>query len=43
LRHIDVDMRVITVEEHFLHPDAVARVLALSGPPPGKPDARFTA
>ena len=36
-------MRIITVEEHFQHPEAVARVLDLSGPPPGKPDAGFPA
>lgn len=34
-------MRVITVEEHFHHPEAVARVLELSGPPPTPPDAGF--
>jgi uncharacterized protein len=34
-------MRVITVEEHFHHPEAVARVLQLSGPPPTAPDAEF--
>ncbi|WP_123023172.1 amidohydrolase family protein [Mycolicibacterium stellerae] len=34
-------MRIITVEEHFQHPQAVARVLELSGPAPGKPDAGF--
>lgn len=34
-------MRIITVEEHFQHPEAVARVLELSGPPPTKPDAGF--
>ena len=31
-------MRIITVEEHFQHPEAVARVIELSGPPPGNPD-----
>lgn len=36
-------MRIITVEEHFLHPDAVARVLELSGPRQGTPDSQFTA
>ncbi len=36
-------MRIITVEEHFQHPEAVARVLELSGPPTGKPDAGFPA
>jgi uncharacterized protein len=36
-------MRIITVEEHFQHPEAVARVLELSGPPPGKPYAGFPA
>ena len=34
-------MRIITVEEHFQHPEAVARFVELSGPPPGKPDAAF--
>jgi uncharacterized protein len=34
-------MRIITVEEHFHHPEAVARVLELSGPPPSPPDAGF--
>jgi uncharacterized protein len=34
-------MRIITVEEHFQHPEAVARVLELSGPPPDEPDAGF--
>ncbi len=36
-------MRVITVEEHFHHPEASARVLELAGPPPGAPDAGFGA
>ena len=36
-------MRVITVEEHFHHPQAVARVLELSGPLPSEPDAGFAA
>jgi uncharacterized protein len=36
-------MRIITVEEHFHHPEAVARVLELSGPPPAPPDAGFAA
>ena len=36
-------MRIITVEEHFQHRDAVARVLELSGPPPTQPDAGFGA
>src|SRR6185436_14897238 len=34
-------MRIITVEEHFHHPAAVARVLELSGPGPITPDAGF--
>ena len=34
-------MRIITTEEHFHHPEAVARVLELSGPPPSPPDAGF--
>ncbi len=34
-------MRIITVEEHFHHPEAVGRVLALSGPGPITPDAGF--
>jgi uncharacterized protein len=34
-------MRVITVEEHFHHPQAVARVLELSGSGPITPDAGF--
>ena len=34
-------MRIITVEEHFHHPEAVARVLELSGPGPVTPDAGF--
>jgi predicted TIM-barrel fold metal-dependent hydrolase len=36
-------LRIITVEEHFQHPEAVARVLELSGPPPAAPDAGFVA
>jgi predicted TIM-barrel fold metal-dependent hydrolase len=36
-------VRIITVEEHFQHPDAVARVLELSDPPPSQPDAGFGA
>ncbi|MDQ2625920.1 MAG: amidohydrolase family protein [Actinomycetota bacterium] len=36
-------MRIITVEEHFHHPEAVARVLALNGPGPVVPDAGFGA
>jgi predicted TIM-barrel fold metal-dependent hydrolase len=36
-------MRIITVEEHFQHPEAMERVAELSGPPPGKPDAGFPA
>jgi hypothetical protein len=36
-------LRIITVEEHFQHPEAVARVLELSGPPPAAPDAGFAA
>ena len=36
-------MRIITVEEHFHHPEVVARVLDLSGPPPVVPDAGFGA
>lgn len=35
-------MRVITVEEHFHHPDVVARVLELAGPPRVVPDDGFT-
>ncbi len=34
-------MRIITVEEHFQHPEAIARVLELGGPPPVVPDAGF--
>jgi uncharacterized protein len=34
-------MRIITVEEHFQHPDVVGRVLQLAGPPPVEPDAGF--
>jgi uncharacterized protein len=34
-------MRIITVEEHFHHPEAVARVLELAGPGPVTPDAGF--
>ncbi len=34
-------MRTITVEEHVHHPQAVARVLELSDPPPSRPDAGF--
>jgi uncharacterized protein len=34
-------MRIITVEEHFHHPEAVARVLELGGPSPVVPDAGF--
>jgi predicted TIM-barrel fold metal-dependent hydrolase len=34
-------MRIITVEEHFHHPAAVARVLELAGPGPITPDAGF--
>ena len=36
-------MRIITVEEHFQYPEAVARVLELSGPHPAAPDAGFAA
>jgi predicted TIM-barrel fold metal-dependent hydrolase len=36
-------LRVITVEEHFHHPEAMARVVELSGPPPTAPDAGFGA
>ena len=36
-------MRIVTVEEHFQHPEAVARFVELSGPTPGKPDAAFPA
>jgi len=34
-------MRIITVEEHFHHPESVARVLELSGLGPITPDAGF--
>jgi len=30
-------MRIITVEEHFEHPEVSARVLQLGGPPSGLP------
>ena len=30
-------MRIITVEEHFEHPEVSLRVLELAGPPPGMP------
>ncbi len=36
-------MRIITVEEHFHHPQAVARVLELAGPAPIVPDDGFGA
>ena len=36
-------MRIITVEEHFHHPQAVARVLELAGPGPIVPDDGFGA
>lgn len=36
-------MRIITVEEHFHHPRAVARVLELTGPGPVVPDDGFGA
>ena len=36
-------MRIITVEEHFQHPEVVARVLKLAGPPSVVPDAGFGA
>jgi predicted TIM-barrel fold metal-dependent hydrolase len=36
-------VRIITVEEHFQHPEAVTRVLELSDPPPTQPDAGFGA
>ncbi len=32
-------MRIITVEEHFQHPEVVARVTELAGPPPVPPEA----
>ncbi|HLR98321.1 amidohydrolase [Mycolicibacillus parakoreensis] len=32
-------MRIITVEEHFQHPEVVARVEQLAGPPPVPPEA----
>jgi predicted TIM-barrel fold metal-dependent hydrolase len=35
-------MRIITVEEHFQHPEAVARVLEIGGPS-ARPDADFGA
>ncbi len=34
-------MRIITVEEHFHHPEVVARVLDLAGPPSPVPDVGF--
>ena len=34
-------MRIITVEEHFHHPQAIARVLELAGPGPVVPDDGF--
>jgi len=34
-------LRIITVEEHFHHPEAIARVLELAGPPPVAPDGGF--
>ena len=34
-------MRIITVEEHFHHPEVVARVQELAGPPPVVPDQGF--
>src|SRR6201991_4776887 len=34
-------MRIITVEEHFQHPQAVSRVMELAGPPPVTPDDGF--
>ena len=34
-------MRIITVEEHFQHPEVVPRVLELSGPPSVAPDDGF--
>lgn len=36
-------MRIVTVEEHFHHPEAVARVLELAGPGPVVPDEGFGA
>ena len=36
-----IPLRIITVEEHFQHPEAVARVLELSDPPSVTPDAGF--
>jgi len=36
-------LRIITVEEHFHHPEVVARVQELAGPPPVTPDAGFGA
>lgn len=41
MRGTNEGMRIITVEEHFQHRDAVARVLELSGPPASQPDADF--
>jgi predicted TIM-barrel fold metal-dependent hydrolase len=35
-------LRIITVEEHFHHPEVIARVLELAGPPPIHPDAGFS-
>jgi len=34
-------MRIITVEEHFHHPEAISRVLELAGPSPVVPDDGF--
>jgi uncharacterized protein len=34
-------MRIITVEEHFQHPEVIGRVVELSGPGPIVPDAGF--
>ena len=34
-------MRIITVEEHFHHPEVIARVQELAGPPPVVPDDGF--
>jgi uncharacterized protein len=36
-------VRIITVEEHFQHPEVVARVLELAGPPPVMSDRGFSA
>jgi hypothetical protein len=36
-------VHIITVDEHFQHPEAVAPSLELSGPPPAKPDSGFSA